>query len=489
MLYATGIDCIMKTMRQFFLGIGERNMARILITVDDEMTCMVTEMLLTEVGYDVEIAGSGEECLRLLSENDYDLLLLDNEMRDIPGLKLLERIRSKEELLGLRTVFLTASSQLGDMTEAIRLGSLDFIKKPALPEDLIRVVSGALKCRHREKILAVDDEPMNLMATENLFGIRYEVHCVSSGREALDALNEDTFDLVLLDLHMPDMDGLEVLKKINETEGLENLSIVFLTADDDDDTEARLFEEGATDYIAKPFVPQVAIQRIRRLMEFKHLRDSLQSEVRNKTEGLLKSNEKIKKLSGQVITALAGAIDAKDSYTNGHSKRVAEYSMELARRLGMTAAECNEIYDVALMHDVGKIGIPDTIINKPGKLTDEEFRIIKSHTEQGYEILKTISELPELSIGARWHHERFDGTGYPDGKAGEDIPEIARIICVADCYDAMSSDRSYRKALPQAIVREEIEKGRGKQFDPRIADVMLMMIDEDREYRMCGSRG
>ena len=115
MLYATGIDCIMKTMRQFFLGIGERNMARILITVDDEMTCMVTEMLLTEVGYDVEIAGSGEECLRLLSENDYDLLLLDNEMRDIPGLKLLERIRSKEELLGLRTVFLTASSQLGDM--------------------------------------------------------------------------------------------------------------------------------------------------------------------------------------------------------------------------------------------------------------------------------------------------------------------------------------------------------------------------------------
>ena len=462
-------------------------MARILITDDDEMTCMVTEMVLTEIGYEVDIASSGDECLRLLSEKNYDLLLLDNEMRDIPGLKLMEKIRSKEEFLDLRTVFLTASSQLGDMTEAIRLGSLDFIKKPALPEDLIRVVSGALKCRHREKILAVDDESMNLMATETLFGIRYEVHCVTSGREALEAVNKDTYDMVLLDLHMPDMDGLEVLRKINETD--ENLPVVFLTADDDDDTEARLFEEGATDYIAKPFVPQVALQRIRRLMEFHHLRDSLQSEVRNKTEGLLKSNEKIKKLSGQVITALAGAIDAKDSYTNGNSKRVAEYSRELARRLGMTPAECSEIYNIALMHDVGKIGIPDTIINKPGKLTDEEFRIIKSHTEQGYEILKTISELPELSTGARWHHERFDGTGYPDGKAGDDIPEIARIICVADCYDAMSSDRSYRKALPQAIVREEIEKGRGKQFDPRIADVMLMMIDEDREYRMCGGRG
>ena len=141
------------------------------------------------------------------------------------------------------------------------------------------------------------------------------------------------------------------------------------------------------------------------------------------------------------------------------------------------------------MHDVGKIGIPSAIINKPGKLTDEEYTIIKSHVMKGYEILKPITELPELSIGARWHHERFDGTGYPDGKKGEDIPEIARIICVADCYDAMSSDRIYREALPQFMVREEIARNKGTQFDPEIAEVMLQMIDEDVEYKMKRRKG
>ena len=126
------------------------------------------------------------------------------------------------------------------------------------------------------------------------------------------------------------------------------------------------------------------------------------------------------------------------------------------------------------------------VINKPSKLTDEEFALIKSHPVKGYEILKDISVMPNLYIGARWHHERYDGRGYPDGKAGKDIPEIARVICVADCYDAMTSDRSYRKALPQNVVRSEIEKNMGTQFDPEIARIMLEMIDEDREYMMRG---
>ena len=159
----------------------------------------------------------------------------------------------------------------------------------------------------------------------------------------------------------------------------------------------------------------------------------------------------------------------------------------MAKRLGKSARAADDIYNIALLHDVGKIGIPSDIIRKPGKLTDDEYALVKSHAAKGYEILENISEMPSLSIGARWHHERYDGGGYPDGKAGEDIPEIARIICVADCYDAMSSDRSYRKALPQHIVREEIERSKGTQFDPRIADVMLQLIDEDTEYRMRGS--
>ena len=144
----------------------------------------------------------------------------------------------------------------------------------------------------------------------------------------------------------------------------------------------------------------------------------------------------------------------------------------------------NDIYMMGLLHDVGKIGIPDAVINKPARLTDEEFEIIKNHPVMGARILKNIREMPKLATGARWHHERYAGGGYPDGLSGEDIPEEARIIAVADAYDAMTSRRSYRDVMSQEHVRGEIEKGRGTQFDPRFADIMLAMIDEDTEYNM-----
>ncbi|MBQ4241976.1 MAG: HD-GYP domain-containing protein [Lachnospiraceae bacterium] len=240
------------------------------------------------------------------------------------------------------------------------------------------------------------------------------------------------------------------------------------------------------DFIRKPFVMQVALQRINHVLELKHLQDSMQEEVDRKTEAITENNRKIQNLSKQVILALAGTIDAKDPYTKGHSSRVADYALEIAKRMDKSEREQMEIYSIALLHDVGKIGIPLSIINKPGKLTPEEYEEIKSHTVRGYDILKTISEMPELSIGARWHHERYDGNGYPDRKAGKDIPEVARIICVADCYDAMSSNRSYRKALPQQMVRSEIDSCRGTQFDPDIAKIMLKMIDEDTDYKMRG---
>ena len=185
-----------------------------------------------------------------------------------------------------------------------------------------------------------------------------------------------------------------------------------------------------------------------------------------------------------MVQTLAEAIDAKDTYTNGHSSRVAQYSKEIAKRYGYDRKQQDEIYMMGLLHDVGKIGVPDAVINKPGRLTDEEFAMIKKHPEMGSRILASVQEMPELKIGARWHHERYDGTGYPDGLSGTDIPEEARIIAVADSYDAMTSRRSYRDVLSQSVVRSEIEKGKGTQFDPVFADIMLEMIDDDPEYEM-----
>lgn len=204
----------------------------------------------------------------------------------------------------------------------------------------------------------------------------------------------------------------------------------------------------------------------------------------NATTEAVKAKDEVKELSVEVMEALAHTIDAKDEYTKGHSVRVAKYSRLLAEKLGLSPEECESVYYMGLLHDIGKIGVPNAIINSTSKLTDEEYAIIKTHPSVGYDILQEIHSRPDLSIGARWHHERYDGKGYPDGKAGTDIPYLARIIAVADSYDAMTSNRSYRKYLPQEVVRSEIEKNFGKQFDEDIAKCMLSVMDEDVNYEL-----
>lgn len=202
------------------------------------------------------------------------------------------------------------------------------------------------------------------------------------------------------------------------------------------------------------------------------------------TDDAIEAQKETKTLSVEVMEALAHTIDAKDEYTRGHSVRVAKYSKMIAEKLGMSQEDCENVYYMALLHDIGKIGVPNSIINSPSKLTDEEYAIIKKHPVTGYDILAEIKSRPDLSTGARWHHERYDGKGYPDGKAKDEIPFFARIIAVADSYDAMTSNRSYRKYMPQDAVRSEIEKNIGTQFDPDAARCMLSIIDEDINYEL-----
>lgn len=195
-------------------------------------------------------------------------------------------------------------------------------------------------------------------------------------------------------------------------------------------------------------------------------------------------SEKNVTLTTDMIKALVKTIDAKDPYTNGHSVRVAEYSKMIAKQEYSDTQKIQNIHNIALLHDIGKIAIPDEIINKPGKLTDEEYNLIKAHTITGAQILSEISSYPDLINGAKYHHERYDGRGYPCGLKGEEIPEIAAIIGVADAYDAMTSNRSYRKMLPQDVVRNEISKGLGTQFHPKWGKIMLQLIDQDTSYTM-----
>ena len=330
-----------------------------------------------------------------------------------------------------------------------------------------------------EEIVVIDDDPMIIKLARRIFEkAGMKVVCLSSGTEALSFFKDASCpDIILLDVYMPDMNGFEVLKRLKEDPLFRQIPVVFLTGDEDVRTETAGLHAGAADFIRKPFAAEVLLKRIRNIIELNRLHHDMASEIRAKTE-------RLSRIYIQIVEALAASVDAKDRYTHGHSSRVAAYSREIAKRAGYNQEEQDTIYMMGLLHDVGKIGIQDAIINKPGRLTDEEFEIIKTHPAVGAEILKKITDFPELVIGAHWHHERYDEKGYPDGLSGEAIPEMARIIAVADTYDAMTSNRSYRGALSQEYVRSEIERCKGSQFDPRFADFMLEMINEDKDFSM-----
>ena len=206
--------------------------------------------------------------------------------------------------------------------------------------------------------------------------------------------------------------------------------------------------------------------------------DRLHEEVERQTGVAVERARKIERVSYEVVEALAKAVDAKDKYTNGHSFRVAAYADALAIRLGWSEEERALLKREALLHDVGKIGIPDAVLNKPGRLTDEEFAAIKSHTTIGEEILSGLEDLTDVADVAMHHHERYDGKGYPTGLSGTNISDHARVVAIADAYDAMSSDRIYRKALPPDFIRGELVRQRGSQFDPDFVDAFLHVIDD-----------
>ncbi len=334
------------------------------------------------------------------------------------------------------------------------------------------------------KILIVDDDPVMARGIHRILSDRYPSVMVSSGSDALEYLKKYKADLILLDVNMPGMDGFETLEQIRLTDNGSDTPVIFLTSTETEDTEIRCLEAGAADFITKPVVPQILNLRVSHIIELDRLQNNLSEAVDEKTKELNEQSEKLELMSMQMVQALSDTIDAKDTYTNGHSYRVADYSLEMARRYGYSREKLNEVYITGMLHDVGKIGVPDTIINKTGKLTDEEYAIMKTHPAIGAHILEKITTIPFIAIGAHYHHERYDGRGYPDGLKGEDIPEIARIVGVADAYDAMTSRRSYRDVMPQDLVRQQIEGGKGSQFDPVFADIMLKMIDEDTNYIM-----
>ena len=336
----------------------------------------------------------------------------------------------------------------------------------------------SLKEEEKYHILVADDSTMIRGMLNRILAGLYDVSSVESGEDCLKFVKKEHPHLILLDIHMKGIDGLETLHFLKTNKNTQAIPVIILTSDEHKEIEVRCLHDGAMDFISKnPLVPGVVLQRVKNTIALTTLQKNLQEEVNRQTL-------QIKTLTREITEALSKTVDAKDHYTRGHSARVAQYAKEIARRMNKSEDEQEEIYYMGLLHDIGKISVAGSIIRKDSRLTDDEFDEIKGHPEAGYEILKTIHVLPRLAKGAKYHHERFDGTGYPEGLKGYEIPEEARIIAVADVYDAMTSKRAYSEIRPQAVVRAEIEHCKGSYFDPAIADIMLEMIDEDKEYKM-----
>jgi len=326
-------------------------------------------------------------------------------------------------------------------------------------------------------IWVVDDHEMNRKLANHILIKEYNVVCLSSGEECLERLKTEIPDLILLDIHMPEMNGFAVMDAMRENDSWKEIPIIFLTADIDADAEVQGLEKGAMDFIRKPFRAAIMVKRIGRVLELTKLQKDLESEVKKQTAVAEERRKRMEEMSMKMVDTLAVTLEAKDAYTNGHSSRVADYSVLIAKHLGWDDKRIEKLHRAALLHDIGKIGVPDNVLNKAGRLTDDEYNVIKSHTVVGSDILETVETLEFARIVANYHHERYDGKGYPSGIAGKDIPVEARVVGVADAFDAMNSRRIYRDPLPMDVIREEMVKGRGTQFDPEIDDIFLSIID------------
>jgi putative nucleotidyltransferase with HDIG domain len=351
--------------------------------------------------------------------------------------------------------------------------------------------------RHRKRLLIVDDElSVREILAEGLDSFGYETCAAASADEAFDIVQQTPVHLVLTDIEMPGGSGLDLLERIKAHDA--DLDVVMITGVVDARTAIGAIREGASDYLTKPFnldEVQIVIDRTlekrQLLLENRAYQERLEELVAQRTEELVEKKQQVEELYAELqgsyeatLQALVTALDFRDNETQGHSYRVVEYAVMVANAMGVTEPELTSIRRGAILHDVGKIGIPDDVLRKPGKLDDEEWAHMKQHPEMGYRMLQDIRFLePALDIVLS-HQERWDGSGYPRGLKGEQIPLGARIFAVVDTYDAMTSDRPYRKALSIGDARDEIQRWSGRQFDPAAAEAFLSIeADAWREVR------
>lgn len=334
-------------------------------------------------------------------------------------------------------------------------------------------------------ILIVDDDAINRKLLGNLFSEFYTIQEAENGRKGLDLILDsgNSFCAILLDVLMPEMNGIQVLRQMKSLGLLEKIPVFLITAESGAYIMREAYELGVMDVISKPVVSFMVLRRVRSVIELFEARKHLSTVVESQDVKLLEQAEKIIQLNQGMIEALATAIEFRNEESGGHVQRISAITRIMLENTvfgaGMSESEIDHIVLASIMHDVGKITIPDAVLTKPGKLTDEEYEVMKSHTVKGVTILESIPQLREGGIYeyacdiARHHHERWDGKGYPDGLAGEELTPWSQVVALADVYDALTCKRVYKPALPRNKVLEMIVTGKCGQFNPHLLDGFL----------------
>ena len=443
------------------------NTHRILV-VDDSLAMRgALVKTLRHLGLEIEQAENGLEGLQKAKQHHYDLIITDVDMPAMDGFTLCREIRENGHMHPAPVVILSSHDKESDIEHGFEVGAAAYLSKTRAKEHLPELVERLLKKTamiRRRMILVVDDSPVILNIIEKgLAKEGFRVVTAKNGISALELLKTMTPDLIISDIDMPEMDGIEFCRAIHKKPSLAAIPFIAMNSDSQRAKMRQMLQTGASTFLIKPFNLDQLIITVEKLLS-DHFLLLLKDRERLETEQRLMLGS---------IASLVEALEARDPYTRGHSEAVGDMITSIARKLQLPEKEIESISTAARLHDLGKIGVRDEILLKPGRLTDEEFDIIKRHPVIGAKILEPIPSLRGMIPLVLSHHEHYNGNGYPDGLKKEQIPFWARMTAVVDTYHALTSDRPYRKGMPQDKALQIIAKEREKQFCPKCVDIFL----------------